>query len=194
MRKITLVIAAALMGLVVTSCGPSKEAILTEVSAFFTKAQTDIQAIDNADALKEFVTTFGDKKNEFMATLSEKFAMKDNNFVGFSEEENTEIMGKIADLETEYNTVKTAKCGEILKPYIDRYHNVVAAMQEKANNQEAFPVEMLDEMKASSEDIKKYSDIVPEELATIFNADDQLATTLLSDTLVAPAAPAAPAK
>ena len=71
MKKLTLIIAAVVMGFAFASCsGPSKDAILNEVSAFFTKAQTDIQAIDNADALVEFVKSFSDKKDEFMKTLT----------------------------------------------------------------------------------------------------------------------------
>ena len=78
MKKLTLIIAAVVMGFAFAACsGPSKDAILNEVSAFFTKAQTDIQAINNAEDLVNFVNSFADKKNEFLTSLSEKFEMKD---------------------------------------------------------------------------------------------------------------------
>ena len=173
MKKLTLIIAAVVMGFAFTSCsGPSKDAILNEVSAFFTKAQNDIQAIDNADALIEFVKSFSDKKDEFMNSLSEKFEVKDDKFVGFSEEENAEIMGKINDMATEYNKIEYAKCGEIMKPYIEKYDNIVNALYEKFQGGEEITEDMTNDLKGAYDEIAKYSDIVPEELANIFYADD----------------------
>ena len=173
MKKFTLIIAAVVMDFAFASCsGPSKEAILNEVSAFFTKAQTDIQAIDNADALVEFVKSFGDKKDEFMKTLSEKFEVKDDQFVGFSQEENAEIMGKINDMATEYNKVEYAKCGEIMKPYIDKFDGIVNGLYEKFQGGEEITEDMTNELKGTYEEITKYADIIPEELANVFYADD----------------------
>lgn len=173
MKKFALIITAVVMGFAFASCsGTSKDAILNEVSAFFTKAKTDIQAIDNADDLVEFVKSFSDKKAEFMNTLSEKFEVKDDLFVGFSDEENSEIMSKISDLSTEYNKVEYAKCGEIIKPYIEKYSNIVKALYEKFQGNEEITEDMTDELKDAYEDIVKYADIVPEELAEIFYADD----------------------
>ena len=175
MKKFTLIIAAVVMGFAFAACsGPSKDAILNEVSAFFTKAQTEIQAIDNAEDLINFVTSFGDKKNEFMNSLSEKFEMKDDQFVGFSEEENAEIMDKISEMATEYNKVEYAKCGEIMTPYIEKYDNIVKALNEKFEAGEEFSEEMVNELRDAYNDIAKYSDIVPEELANVFYADDEM--------------------
>lgn len=175
MKKLTLIIAAVVMGFAFASCsGPSKDAILNEVSAFFAKAQADIQAIDNADDLVAFVNSFGDKKDEFLNSLSEKFEMKDDKFVGFSDEENNEIMNKISEIATEYNKVEYAKCGEMMKPYIDKYDSAVKALFEKFETGEEFTDEMVDELKASYDDIAKYSDIVPEELANVFYADEEM--------------------
>ena len=179
MKKFTFILAAVVMGFAFASCsGPSKDVILNEVSAFFTKAQTDIQNLDNADALLEFVKTFGDKKAEFMNTLSERFEVKDDQFVGFSQEENNEIMNKINEMATEYNKVEYAKCGEIMKPYIEKYSNIVKALYEKFQGGEEITEEMTNELKGAYEDIAKYADIVPEELAEVFYADDAMVSEI----------------
>ena len=179
MKKLTLIIAAVVMGFAFTACSdPSKDAILNEVSAFFTKAQTDIQAIDNAEELVNFVTTFDDKKNEFLNSLAEKFEIKDDQFVGFSEEENAEIMNKISEMSTEYHKVEYAKCGEIMTPYIEKYDSIVKALNEKFEAGEEFPEEMVNQLKDAYNDIAKYADIVPEELANVFYADDEIVAKL----------------
>ena len=175
MKKLTLIIAAVVMGFAFAACsGPSKDAILNEVSAFFTKAQTDIQAINNAEDLVNFVNSLADKKNEFLTSLSEKFEMKDDQFVGFSEEENAEIMNKISEMATEYNKVEYAKCGEIMTPYIEKYDGIVKALNEKFEAGEELPEEMVNQLKEAYDDIAKYADIVPEELANVFYADDEM--------------------
>lgn len=181
MKKFTLIIAAVVMGFAFTACsGPSKDAILNEVSTFFNQAKTDIQAIDNADDLINFVTTFGDKKNEFLTSLSEKFEMKDDQFVGFSEEENAEIMNKISEIATEYNQVEYAKCGEIMTPYIEKYDGIVKALNERFEAGEELPVEMVDQLKDAYSDITKYAEIVPEELANVFYADDDIVAKMFA--------------
>ena len=175
MKKFTLIIAAVVMGFAFAACsGPSKDAILNEVSAFFTQAKTDIQAIDNADDLINFVNSFGDKKNEFLNSLAEKFEMKDDQFIGFSEEENAEIMDKISEMATEYNEAEYAKCGEITTPYIEKYDGIVKALYEKFEAGEEFSDEMVDQLRDAYNDIAKYADIVPEELANVFYADDEM--------------------
>jgi len=181
MKKLTLIIATVVMGFAFASCsGPSKDAILNEVSTFFNQAKADVQAIDNADDLLAFVNSFGDKKNEFMNALAGKFEMQDDKFVGFTEEENTEMMNKISEMATEYNNVEYAKCGEIVKPYIEKYDSVVKGMYEKFLAGEAITTEMKDQLTASIDDITKYADIVPEELANMYYADEKLVDTIFS--------------
>lgn len=181
MKKFTLIIAAVVMGFAFASCsGPSKDAILNEVSAFFTKAQTDVQAINNAEELVNFVTTFDEKKDNFINSLTEKFEMKDDKFVGFSEEENAEIMDKISEMATKYNEVEYAKCGEIMTPYIEKYDGIVKALNEKFEAGEELSEEMVNQLKEAYDDIAKYADIVPEELANVFYADDDIVAKIFA--------------
>ncbi len=171
MKRFTLIFGAVIMGFVFASCsGPSKEDILMDVNTFFTQAVDDVNAIDNAADLTSFVSTFPDKKSDFQNMLFEKFEMEDDKFVGFSEEENAEIMQSIYDKATEYNKAEYAKCGEIIEPYIAKYEEIVSTLYGKFQAGETIDEAMTADLDNALRDILQYSDIVPEELATRFYA------------------------
>ncbi len=169
MKKFTLIIAAVVMGFVFASCsGPSKEVILKEVNTFFTQAVNDVNAIDNAADLRNFVSTFSDKRSDFQDMLFEKFKVEDDKFVGFSEEENAEIMGIISEKATEYNNAEYAKCGEIMEPYIAKYEEIASILYGKYQAGESLDEALAADLDNALRDIVQYADIVPEELATRF--------------------------
>ena len=59
-----------------------------------------------------------------------------------------------------------------MKPYIDKYDEIVNGLYEKFQGGEEITEDMTNELRGAYDEIAKYADIVPEELANIFYADD----------------------
>ena len=61
-----------------------------------------------------------------------------------------------------------------MTPYIEKYDGIVKALNEKFEAGEELSEEMVNQLKEAYDDIAKYADIVPEELANVFYADDEM--------------------
>ena len=180
MKKLTLILGAVVLGFVLSSCtkNPS-ENILKQVNDFFTQAETKINAIDNAADLVNFVHSFADEKEQFGQKLDETFGKDENGiYKGMTAEGMEQLMNSISERATEYNKIEYAKCGEIMKPYIEKFDGIVKALVAQREAGEEFQDETVDQLKSAYEDITNYADIVPEELANIFYADDEIVTQL----------------
>jgi hypothetical protein len=59
-----------------------------------------------------------------------------------------------------------------MKPYIDKFDGIVNGLYEKFQGGEEITEDMTNELKGAYEEITKYADIIPEELANVFYADD----------------------
>ena len=133
MKKITLAIAALVIGLAMASCGGEspKESIMKAADEFFAQAETNVQAITSAE---EFMNHFAEmeiKRDELSQQLFGPYSDKDGNITGISDSDMEEIQSYLYDRATAYNKVEAAKCAEFLTPAIEKYEQSVDALYEK---------------------------------------------------------------
>lgn len=173
MKRITLFLAVIVMALGLSCCTTSpKENILKEVNEFFANAETQIKAIDNAEDLFNFIKGFDMDRDLFGQALDEKYQRnEDGLYKGMKAADMEALMNAISERATEYNKIEYAKCGEIMEPYVARVESVINQFGQYTKV-DAIPDELIDEYINAAEELEKYGDVVPEELAERYYAAD----------------------
>ena len=166
MRRLSLILAAVVMGFVMTSCGGSvKDSIMKDVENYFTQAEQKLAAIDNAEDFIAFAKSMNDR-SEFMNSLQEKYGDLE-----MSEEDNEALQTFIYDRATAYNKAEAMKCAEFLTPVMERFVKAVEALY---NNTEELDEEtfnaMFGEMNDAEDEVLKFAECenIPEELTNMF--------------------------
>lgn len=133
MKKLTLAIAAIVMGFVMASCDTTskKDTIMNSADEFFTQAEEKVQAIESGEDFMAYFQQFADEKADFLQKTFGPYMDEEGNVKGFTEEEWDEIQNFIYDRATAYNKVEGAKCAEFLTPAIERYEKAVDAFWAK---------------------------------------------------------------
>jgi hypothetical protein len=167
MKKLSLILAAVVMGFIMTSCGGSvKDSIMKDVDNYFTEAETKLAAIDNADDFIAFATSMNDR-SEISNTLEERYDGKK-----ISEEDQEAIEAYIYDRATAYNKAEGLKCGEFLTPIMERFVNAVEALYNNRDelDEETFTA-MFKEMDEAEDEVLKFAECenIPEELINMFS-------------------------
>ena len=183
MKKITIILAAMVMGFMMTSCGGSvKDAIMKDVDNYFAQAEQKLAAIDNVDDFIAFAVSMNDR-SDFLDELDKKYGEK-----SLSDEENDEVMDYIYDRATAYNKAEALKCAEFLTPIMDRFVKAVDALytpftEGNIPEEEVFYA-MYDEMDQAEDEVLKFADCenIPDELIEQFSAaEDKRAEMFDSD-------------
>ena len=167
MKRFSLILAAVVMGFIMTSCGGSvKDSVMKDVENYFTQAEQTLASIDNADDFIAFAKSMNDR-SEFMNQLDEQYGEKE-----LSDEDNEALQTFIYDRATAYNQAEAMKCGEFLAPIMERFVNAVEALY---NNREELDEEtfaaMFKEMDEAEDEVLKFAECenIPEELINMFS-------------------------
>lgn len=166
MKKLTMILAAVVMGFIMTSCGEStNEQVKKMTDEFFAKAEQEVQAIDNVDDFLAFCDELSTKKTELAQEIFEKFPSDGEGNALVPDEVNDFIYERA----TAYNHVEAAKCGEFLEPMVEHYEEAVDALyyyDEDELDEESFGV-MYDEIMDASDEIALFQtfDNIPQDLA-----------------------------
>ena len=168
MKKLTIILAAVVMGFVMTSCGGSaKDAVMNDVDNYFTEAEQKLAAIDNVDDFIAFAVSMNDR-SDILDLLDKKYGDKE-----FSEEDNEAIQSFIYDRATAYNQAEAAKCAEFLTPALERFEKAVDALyyNEADLDEETFAA-MYEEMDQAEDAVLKFADCenISDELIERFSA------------------------
>lgn len=168
MKKLTIILAAVVMGFMMTSCGGSvKDAIINDVENYFTEAEQKLAAIDNVDDFIAFATSMNDR-SEFLNVLDEKYGQKT-----ISDADEEAIQKFMYDRATAYNQAEAKKCAELLAPIMDRFSAAVDALynNETELDEETFWA-MYNEMDQAEDEVLKFADCenIPDELIDQFSA------------------------
>ena len=182
MKKISAILTALVMVVGLTCCKPSiKDTIINEVDEFFTEAENELKDIDNPDDLMLFINTFNEDKQEFSQALEVKYPKDEHGaFKDMDSAETQATYDVIIERATTYNKLEYAKCGEIMEPYVARVEAAVNKLQEYYNSGKDFTDEMIDEYVNAAEELEKYGDVVPEELANRYYAADKIIGTIFN--------------
>jgi len=169
MKKITLAIAAVVIGFVMASCGNSvspKETILKATEDFFTQAKTNLQAIDNAEDFLAFVNNFAQEKDAFIQNVFADYMDEEGNLKGFTEEELTDLQTQLGDMATAFNKEEALKAAEFITPLVENYENAVNALYDAIGNvdEETFHqlVENFEDAEAALSVFAAYDNVLPE--------------------------------
>lgn len=182
MKKTFSILTALFMVVVLTCCSMSpKDTIIKEVDEFFYEAEKELRDIDNPDDLMLFINVFNEDKQEFSQALDVKYQKDENGvFKGMNAAEMEAMQNEIFERATAYNKLEYAKCGEIMEPYVARVEDAVNKLQEYYNSGKDFTDEMIDEYVNAAEELEKYGDVVPEELANRYYKADEIIATIFN--------------
>lgn len=154
MKKLTLVLAAVVMGFVMAACNTTtkSDTIKKATDEFFAQAEEELNTIENAEDFMTYFQVFNDDKNEFMQKTFGPYMDEEGNVKGFTEEEWEELQSYIYDRATAYNKVEGAKCAEFLTPAIERYEKAVEAFYAKYQANEQLDEETFNAMFAEMDE------------------------------------------
>lgn len=182
MKKLTLILAAMVMGFMMTSCGGSvKDSLMKDVDNYFAQAEQKLAAIDNVDDFIAFAVSMNDR-SDFLDELDKKYGDKT-----LSEKDNDEVMDYIYDRATAYNKAEALKCAEFLTPIMDRFVKAVDALYTPFVNgdvpEEEVFYAMYDEMDQAEDDVLKFADCenIPDELIEQFSAAEDKRAEMFDD-------------
>ena len=138
MKKVTLAIAAIVVGFVMASCdGTSpKEKIMKSVDEFFVQAEQNVQNVASGEEFMNYFSDFEIQKSKLIENLFDPYTDKDGYITGISDSDMEEIQSYIYDRATAYNKVEGAKCAEFLEPVIANYEAAVEALYAAALSDE----------------------------------------------------------
>ena len=169
MKKITLAIAAVVIGFVMASCGNSvspKETIIKATEDFFAQAKTNLQVIDNAEDFLAFVDNFAQEKDAFIQDVFADYMDEEGNLKGFTEEEITDLQTQLGDMASAYNNEEALKAAEFITPLVENYENAVNALYDAVGNvdEETFH-QLVENFEAAESDLSvfaAYDNVLPE--------------------------------
>ena len=128
MEKLTLVLAAVVMGFFMTSCGENtEEKVKKATDEFFAQAEQEVQAIDNADDFLAFCDEFTNRKGEFAQEIFAQFPKNDDGEALVPDE----VTDFIYNRATDYNHVEAVKAAEFITPALDNLEASVNKLYEQ---------------------------------------------------------------
>lgn len=138
MKKLTLILAAVVMGFLMTACnGNTDEKVKQATDAFFAQAEERVQAIDNIDDFMEFWNAFSEERDDFANEVAQPYVKGDDVDIP------QEVYDYVFDRATAYNRVESAKCTEILTPLVDKYQACIESFYERYLAGERFDLETM---------------------------------------------------
>lgn len=166
MKKLTVILAAVVMGFVMVSCDntPKKEVITKAVDEFFSSAEQELASIGTGEEFMTHFYEFEEKKNDFIQELFADYIDAEGNIKGISNEDMEEIQSFMYDRASAYNKVEAAKAAEFLEPAIATYEDAINALYEAVSQGQ--PVEgLVDQFEAAENALAAYADydnVLPE--------------------------------
>ena len=181
MKKLAFVLGALIMGFMIISCGDSiKDSITKDVDAYFTQAEQELAAIDNADDFVAFVYEMNDR-SELFDLLKEKYG--DQNI---SDNDWQYIENFIDSRVTTYNEIEAEACAKFLTPAIDRFEAILNEMYSQFQAGVPFDEETIDEFLNAYFGVTDFSEcdnIYPElndRLTPLFEREDEMSETIIA--------------
>lgn len=178
MKKLTLIIAALIMGFAITSCNTTnkKEVITKAVDEFFANAEQKLASINSAEDFMLHFQEFEASKDVFVQELFADYIDEEGNVKGFSEEDMEEITTYIYDKTSAYNKVEGAKAAEFIEPLITDYEAAVDALYNAVSAGQSTEglVEQFEQAEQALAVFGEYDNVLPELQTRAQNAEAKL--------------------
>lgn len=179
MKKLTLILAVAVMGFVMASCsGSPKDAIMKDVDEYFSQAEQELAEITNAEDFLQFAEVMSDR-SDLIDLLDKKYGDKE-----ISEEDNEIVQNYIYDRATAYNHAEAEKCAEYLTPLVDSFEAAVNQLYAQFQANQVYAADNIDvfiDSFAALLDFSDYDNILPEiqeRLDVVLSKVDEMDETL----------------
>ena len=105
MRKLTMIVAAVIIGFVMTSCGNKEKDLMNKANELYAQAETELNAIDNWDGFVTFFQNFKQKSDDFKAGYSNlKLSQETQDFLSNKKEA--------------FDQMESQKAGELFAPIL----------------------------------------------------------------------------
>ena len=178
MKKLTLIIAALVLGFVMTSCDTTnkKEVITKAVDEFFANAEQKLATITSAEEFMLNFQEFEASKDDFIQNLFADYVDEEGNLKGFTEEDVEEITNYIFDRTSAYNKVEGEKAAEFIEPLVSNYEAAVNALSEAVAAGESTEG-LADQFEAAEKELAVFADydnVLPELQTRAQNAEAKL--------------------
>ena len=141
MRKLTVILIAALFGLAMASCDTTPketphEKIMKQCNEFFSNLENEVKNVSNIEEFMEFLESSKQKKADISQTMFADYCDKDGNVTGIESSELEKIQNDMYERATAYNHVEAAKFAEIFEEDIINYENILNVVYNKLQNEE----------------------------------------------------------
>lgn len=163
MKKLTVILAAVVMGFMLASCGgPSiVDQLNTEVDNFFAQAEQKLSAIDNGDDFLQFWEGMEEERENFLNGLQEKFGEQE-----ITDEQMEQFKDHMYERSSAYNKLEAEKAAEFLTPLVEQYETAVEAIVENVGQVDEDAWEALTEDFENAEvalrPYAEYDNVLPE--------------------------------
>lgn len=178
MKKLTLIIAALVMGFVMTSCDTTnkKEIITKAVDEFFANAEQKLTTINTGEDFMLHFQEFEASKDVFIQELFSDYVDEDGNIKGFSEADLEEIKNYIFDRTSAYNKVEGEKAAEFMEPLVANYEAAIDALAEAVSKDQPTDglVEQFEKAEQELALFGEYDNVLPELQSRAQNAEAKL--------------------
>lgn len=122
MKKMAFVFGALIMGFMMVSCGESTDQKTKKAAdEFFTQAEKEVQAIDNAEDFFAFLEDLEARKDQLAETLFSSYETDNEGNFLMPKEVNDYVFNRA----TAYNNVEAAKAAEFITPALDDLESTV---------------------------------------------------------------------
>lgn len=105
MKKLTMIVAAVIIGFVMTSCGNKEKKLMNKANELYIQAETELNAIDNWGDFVTFFQNFKQKSDDFKAGYSNlKLSQETQDF--------------LSDKKEAFDQMESQKAGELFAPIL----------------------------------------------------------------------------
>ena len=175
MKKLSLILGAIVISFLMASCSNKKEAAITAFNAFFDNEVTALNAVDNADAMLDYLKASDTRFQEFFAKMNNDFPLDENeNIIGLKKEDSEAAMKVYDDRLNAWAQLRDTKGGEFYEVYIAKLENLVNGLAEDIVNEVEPAADIEDQIMAAYDDTDKYVDLSTDEQYDRYTDIDEL--------------------
>ena len=160
MKKLTLAIAAIVMGFMMASCGDSvKDQAIKIIDQYFKEAEDQLALIDNVEDFMTYAEIMSDR-SDLLERLDEQVGEKT-----ISDEDMKAVEDYSFERATAYNKAEAAKAAEFIAPALDNLEAVVNELYAKYQAGEALSADKVLEFNQAFGEVAVFSDydnVLPE--------------------------------
>ncbi|MBR6878469.1 MAG: hypothetical protein IKM95_03680 [Bacteroidales bacterium] len=175
MKKLALILGVVVMGVIMSSCTNKKEAAISAFNAFFDNEVTALKAVDNADAMLDYLKASDSRFEEFFAKMNKDFPLDENeNIIGLNQTDSDAAMKVYDDRLNAWAELRNTKGGEFYEGYIAKLESIVNGLADDLVNEKEPAADIDEQILAAYDNTDKYVELSTDEQYERYTEIDQL--------------------